>query len=129
MADKKTVYIIDDDQFLLDMYAIKFRESGYNVTTCARGADALEAFAKGTNPDVLLLDVVMPNLDGFQILEEIRSKKLIPNTTIVILSNLGQNEDIDKGMSFDIQGYIVKASSTPSEVVAKVGEIHNKNSK
>ena len=127
MAEKKTVHIIDDDQFLLDMYAIKFRESGYEVKTSARGSDALEEFGNGESPDVLLLDIVMPNLDGFQILEQIREKKLIPNTLIIILSNLGQNEDIEKGMSYGVQGYIVKASATPSEVVAKVDEIREKS--
>ncbi|MDP3988749.1 MAG: response regulator [bacterium] len=129
MADKKTVYIIDDDQFLVDMYAIKFRESGYDVKTSTRGTAALEEFEKGESPDVVLLDIVMPTLDGFQILEEIRKKKLIPDTVIVILSNLGQQEDIEKGTSFNIQGYIVKASCTPSEVVAKVGAIVKKAQK
>jgi len=123
MVNKKTVHIIDDDQFLVDMYSIKFRESGYDVKTSTRGAAALEEFENNKAPDIVLLDIVMPTLDGFQILEEIRKKKLIPDAVIVILSNLGQQEDIDKGTSYGVQGYIVKASCTPSEVVAKIGSI------
>lgn len=126
MVEKKKVYIIDDDQFLLDMYAIKFRESGFDVQTNPRASDALLEFEKDATFDVLLLDIVMPQLDGFQFLEIVRSKKLISNAVIIVLSNLGQNEDIEKGMSYGVQGYIVKASCTPSEVVQKVSQILEK---
>ncbi len=120
----QNVLIVDDDKFLLDMYAMKFSEQGFSVMTAMNGTDALTKLsAKDVTPDIVLLDIVMPGTDGFEVLAQIKEKKLIPTSLIIVLSNLGQKEDIDKGMSLGADGYIVKASATPTEVVAKVREI------
>lgn len=118
------VLIVDDDKFLLDMYAIKFSEQQYAVTTALNGTDALAKLSsKEVEPDIILLDIVMPGTDGFEVLRQIKEKKLAPQSAVIVLSNLGQKEDIDKGIALGAQGYIVKASATPTEVVAKVKEI------
>jgi len=119
-ATKHSIFIVDDDQFLLEMYALKFTQSGFAVDSCLSSTQALTKFAEGPSIDILLLDIVMPQLDGFGVLAKIKEKKLLPNTKIIILSNLGQKEDIEKGLSLGADGYIIKASSTPSEVVEKV---------
>jgi len=122
-----TVYIVEDDKFLLDMYVLKFSEYKFDVVTSFGGEEALKKIKEGKlNPDVMLLDLVMPGISGFELLETIRKENLLENTAIIILSNLGQKEDIDKGMSLGADGYIVKASATPSEVVEKVRDIIKK---
>ncbi len=120
---RKHLFIIDDDKFLLDMYLIKFQERGFKVDTALSAADALNKMSEGMVPDVILLDIVMPEMDGFELLQKMKEKKLLGASTVVILSNLGQKEDIDRGLSLGADGYIVKAASTPTEVVNKVLEI------
>ena len=121
---KYSVLIVDDDKFLLDMYALKFSEQGFDVHTAFSGTDALAKLQAGSSKmDIILLDVVMPGVDGFDVLQEVKKNKLAPQVKIIILSNLGAKEDIDKGMALGADGYIVKASATPSEVVKKVLEI------
>jgi two-component system, OmpR family, response regulator len=119
----KNIFIIDDDKFLLDMYALKFTDSGFTVSANADAQEALSKIEAGFHADVILLDIVMPGMDGFAFLEELQKRRLAGNTILVILSNLGQKEDIEKGLHLGAHGYIVKASSTPSEVVEKVKQI------
>lgn len=127
---KKTIFIVDDDKFLVDMYAIKFDQEGFQVETSLSGSDALSKLeSKEVKPDIIMLDIVMPGVDGFAVLEQLKTKKLAPGALIVILSNLGQQEDIDKGLALGAHGYIVKASSTPAEVVKKTIEILEKRGK
>lgn len=122
MADgeKKDILIIDDDKFLLDMYAIKFNEKGFNVTSALGSVEALEKLHTGFDPAVVLLDLVMPAMDGFELLQKIKQDGLAPHAKIVILSNLGQDADKEKGKQLGADGYVVKASATPSEVVEYV---------
>ena len=121
MSLKKTVLIIEDDRFLLDMYVMKFNERGFAVETAFGGQEALAKIQKKSNkPDIVLLDLVMPGIGGFEVLEKIKTGKLLPNSLVIILSNLGQKEDIDRGLALGADGYIVKASATPTEVVDKV---------
>lgn len=127
MEKKIGILIVDDDKFLLDMYAMKFEENGFDVETALSGVDALTLLESGKKPDLILLDVVMPGVDGLEVLTTIKQKKLAEGATIVILSNLGQKEDVEKGLSLGANGYIVKASTTPSEVVTRVKEILAKN--
>lgn len=123
-GSKQKILLVDDDKFLLDMYSTKFGEAGFDVTAVSSAQDALGALKGGLVPDICLLDVIMPTMDGFQLLEEMKTKKLCgENAVCVILSNLGQQEDIDRGMKLGADGYIVKASATPSEVVTKVTDI------
>ena len=123
---KHKILIIDDDEFLLDMYAVKFKEEGFEVDIAREGKEALNKIKEGASPEVVLLDIVMPGMDGFELLETIRKEKLIPTSKIIMLSNLGQKEHLDKGMSLGAADYIVKAYFTPSEVVKKVNEVLKK---
>lgn len=120
----KKILIIDDDEFLLDMYSLKFREEGFDVEIAFNGLDAIEKISKnGLNPDIILVDLVMPNMDGFEFIREIRKKSLVQNSKIIILTNLGQKEDIEKGKSLGVDDYIIKAYFTPSEIVKKIKNI------
>ena len=115
-----SVMIVDDDKFLLDMYTLKFKEGGCLVEALSDPVAALEKLRTGTAvPDIILLDVVMPGMNGFEFLENLRKAGSAKNASVVMLSNQGQQEDIDKAMSLGASGYIVKASSIPSEVLQK----------
>lgn len=116
----RKVLIVDDDTFLLDMYSVKFKEEGFTVIPALGSVDALEKLEEGIDPEAMLLDVVMPAMDGFELLTKIKSEKMAPNAKIIFLSNLGQQSDIEKGKELGADGYIVKASATPSEVVEQV---------
>lgn len=120
---KQTVLIVDDDDFLLDMYSTKFREEGYQVEVAHKGTVALDLLKGGLQPDVMLLDIVMPEMDGFEVLHEIKKENLAKNWPIIILSNLGQKEDIERGTNLGASDYIVKAYLTPKEVVERVRKL------
>lgn len=116
----KKVFIVDDDSFLLEMYVSKFKEKGFQVTEASGSIDALNKLKEGATPDVILLDIVIPAMDGFELLSLIKSENLAPQAKIIVLSNLGQATDVQRGRDLGANGYIIKASSTPSEVVVKV---------
>ncbi len=116
----KKIFIVDDDKFLLDMYTFKFKEKGFEVIQSIGSADALIKLKGGISPDVILLDVVMPTMDGFELLSIIKKENLASKAKVIILSNLGQSDDIEKGRSLGAAGYVIKASATPSEVVERV---------
>lgn len=123
MTTPSKILIVDDDKFLLDMYSLKFSERGFEVATALSADDALAQFNAGFQPAIFLVDLIMPGMDGFQLIEKLREQGANKNAAIIILSNLGQKEDIEKGLGLGVDGYIIKASATPSEVVSKVSEI------
>ena len=116
----KKILIIDDDEFLLDMYSLKFREAGFQVEVGRSGEEALNLVRQGLKPEVVLLDIVMPTIDGFEFLRLVKKENLLQGALVVILSSLGQREDIEKGLALGANDYIVKAHSTPSEVLRKI---------
>ena len=117
------LYLVDDDRFLLDMYAVKFKAAGHEVTAYQNGEEALKALREGKAPDAMLLDIVMPNMDGFQVLEAIKKENLAQGMKVIVLSNQGQESDIEKAKALGAAGYIVKASAIPSEVFSETLKI------
>lgn len=115
------VFLVDDDRFLLDLYAVKFKNGGHDVTAFAGGEELLAELRKvdTKSPDAILLDLIMPGVDGFQTLEAIRKENLAQGSKIIILSNQGQSSDIEHAKKLGVDDYIIKASSIPSEVFAK----------
>ena len=126
-AKKRKILIVDDDSFLLDMYALKFSQNNFEVHTAEGGPQAIEKLKGGLSPDVLLMDIIMPEMDGFEMLTQINMEKLSPNSLKIVLSNKSQQSDLDRGKSLGVAGYIVKANSTPLEVINQVSEILGKN--
>src|SRR3989344_7300346 len=125
-GEKKKILIVDDDSFLLDMYAFKFSQNNFAVYTAMNGVQAIEKLKNESSFDVLLVDIIMPEMDGFEMLEKMNAEKLSPSSTKIILSNKSQQSDIDRGNSLGVAGYIVKANSTPAEVINQVMEILSK---
>ncbi|MCH7597921.1 response regulator transcription factor [Patescibacteria group bacterium] len=123
MNKKYKILIVDDDKLLLDMYSVKFNQQGFDVVIGIGGEDALAKLRDGLNPDVILLDLVMPDVDGFDFFEIINREKLCENPIVIILTNQGQESDIKRAKELGAAGYIVKASALPSEVLEQVMKI------
>lgn len=119
------IYLVDDDRFLLDLYAIKFKNAGHEVSVFGGGEDLLAALRKEgvAAPDAILLDVIMPGRSGFETLEVIRKEQLAKGSKIIILSNQGQDSDFEKAKELAADGYIIKASAIPSEVLTETVRI------
>jgi len=120
---KKKVLIVDDDKFLLDMYSVKFKEADFDVEVGVGGEDALNKLRAGLEPDVIMLDIVMPGIDGFACLEAIKKEALGGNPTVVVLSNQGQDEEVRRAKELGADEYIIKASAIPSEVLDQVKKV------
>src|SRR5258708_22123242 len=116
-GERKKILIVDDDTFLLDMYALKFSQNNFDVYTSSGGTQAIEKLQGNLKPDIILMDIIMPDLDGFEMLEKINSEKLSPDSVKIILSNKSDQSDIDRSNSLGAAGYIVKASATPLDVI------------
>jgi CheY-like chemotaxis protein len=115
------VFLVDDDRFLLDLYAVKFRNAGHEASVFGGGEELLAALRKegAVDPDAVLMDLIMPGMGGFETLETIRKEQLAKGSKIIVLSNQGQDSDIERAKQLKVDGYIIKASAIPSEVLAQ----------
>jgi len=125
---KKTrVLIIEDETMLADMYATKFSMEEFEVDKAPNGAEGLEK-ARAFKPDIILLDIIMPKIDGFGVLKRLRADAAFKDTLIVLLTNLGQEDDVKKGKQLGANDYFIKANHTPADVVEKVRQLSGKPS-
>lgn len=120
---KAGVFIVDDDKFLLDMYALKFSREGFDVAVAMNGEDALSKLREGLKPQAILVDVIMPAMDGLDFVETAKKEKLLDSTKIIMLTNQSGEAEIERAKKLKVDGYIVKATTVPSEVVAEVKKI------
>ncbi len=120
MAENKTkILLIEDEEMLANMYEVKFKNEGYDLEKALDGAQGLEK-AKSLKPDFILLDIIMPKMDGFSVLKALKEDPETKDIPVMLLTNLGQDEDRERGKQLGAIGYLVKANITPSEVVAEV---------
>lgn len=112
------ILLVEDDATLLEMYTLKAKQDGLDFLTAKDGISGLE-LAKKEVPDVILLDIMMPKMDGFAVLTELKKDNKTKNIPILMLSNLGQKADIEKGKKLGAVDYVVKASMTPTQVIDK----------
>lgn len=125
MNSKQKILLIEDDKMLLEMYSSKFTREGYDIVTAENGSEGLKS-AREHKPDLILLDIILPKLDGFAALKEIRKDAEIKDVPVILLTNLGQDQDIQKGKALGADDYFVKANHTPTEVVEKVRQLLDK---
>ncbi len=118
--DKKIIMIAEDDAFIGDIYEVKLKDAGFDVVLANNGRDAIEKLESGIRPHIILLDIVMPYMDGFDVLEAINNKDEWKDIPVVLLTNLSQKEDVDRGMALGAKDYLIKSHFTPSEVLSKV---------
>lgn len=122
----KKILIVEDDQFLLEMYSAKLKGSGFLVEIAQNGEQAL-SHIKEFNPDLILLDIVIPKMDGFEVLRQIRENPANKGIKVIVLSNLGQQSEVERGMSLGADDYFIKAHFTPSEIVHRINKFFEKN--
>lgn len=116
MADgKHKLLIVEDDAMIGSMYRTKLEQDGFIVLTADNGAQGLE-MALAERPDLVMLDIIMPQLDGFSVLQQLRASSSMKNKPIIMLTNLGTDEDKDKGKKLGATDYLVKANLTPSQI-------------
>jgi len=122
-SDKKVhVLLVEDDTFLANIYQTKFELEKFSVTVAVDGEEGLEV-ARKKRPDVILLDILMPKMDGFTVLEELQKDKSTKDIPVILLTNLGQKDDVERGLQMGAAGYLIKAHSKPSETVKKVKSV------
>jgi DNA-binding response OmpR family regulator len=119
---KGEVLLIEDDNFIGVMYTRKLENAGFVVRWAMDGEEGWQELRKQC-PDLVLLDIVLPKRDGFVILEEMRKDEKLRHIPVIILSNLGQKTDVERGLSLGADDYVVKAHFTPAEVVERVARL------
>ncbi len=121
-AGKPRVLVVEDDSFLAGMYLTKFGLEGFNVELASDGKDGVRK-SKEWKPDIILLDVVLPVMDGFSVLEAVRNDPDTKGIPVILLTNLGQKGDVERGMNLGATDYMIKAHFMPSEVIDKVKQL------
>lgn len=115
----KKILLVEDDNFIREIYQHELEKAGLEITTAATGKAGLD-LAKSQDFDLILLDIMLPEIDGFKVLEALKADGKTKNIDIVILSNLGQDDLLNKALSLGAKAYIIKSSTTPQQVVTEV---------
>lgn len=115
----KKILIIEDDKFLRELIAEKITKEGYIAIEAEDGEKGLKKFSE-EKPDLVLLDLILPGIDGFEILSRIKKDPTLPQVPIIILSNLGQRDDVERGLSLGAIDFLIKAHFTPQEIIDKI---------
>lgn len=122
MAQTK-ILLVEDDQLLIRMYQRKFKSDGYDLHVATNGADGLVA-AKDVKPDLVMMDIMMPKMNGLQALEKMKADAELNKIPVILLTNLGgSQDDIERGLQMGAVAYLVKSDTRPDQVVAKVKSV------
>ncbi|MFH1457331.1 MAG: response regulator [Patescibacteria group bacterium] len=119
---KIKILLVEDERSIADMYKMKFEREGFEVIYIDNGDGVLKTVLE-KKPNIVLLDIILPKVDGFSVLKELKNNSKTKMTPIIMLTNLGQEEDINKAKKLGVDEYLVKANLTPTQVVEKVKEI------
>jgi DNA-binding response OmpR family regulator len=123
----KKLLVVEDDPFLSDIYNTKLKQAGYDIDMAMTGEECVQKLASGVY-DLMVLDIVLPQLDGWEVLARVKemrrqnSNPALNGLKIIILSNLGQKEEIKKGLDLGADGFMIKAHFTPSEVAEEINK-------
>ncbi|MCX6791262.1 MAG: response regulator [Candidatus Gribaldobacteria bacterium] len=121
------VLIIEDDKFLRELMSKKLSSEGFETIEAVDGESGIKKM-KEEKPDMALLDLILPGIDGFEVLAKVKEDPATASIPVVILSNLGQREDVEKGLKLGATDYLVKAHFTPNEIIKKVRDVLSKKS-
>ena len=119
MNNKKTILLVEDDAFVSDIYHTKLTEEGYEVIIAENGLEAMKKLGE-IAPDLILLDIVMPYMDGLEVLNKLKADEKWKQIPVILLTNLSQKEEVEEGLKSGANDYLIKSHFTPSEVVTKV---------
>jgi len=116
---EKTILIIEDDKFLRELISQKLIKEGYNISEAVDGEEGIKKI-KEEKPGLVLLDLILPGIDGFEVLTKMREDPSLSSIPVIILSNLGQKEDVERGLKLGAADYLIKAHFTPGEIIDKI---------
>ena len=123
--EQKKILLAEDDVFVSDVYRTRLKSEGYNVDVVGDGREVLTHLEKSV-PDIILLDIMMPYMDGMEVLSVIKSREDLKSVPILMLTNNSEKENVQKALSLGVEGYIIKSHFTPSEIVTKVNMLFDK---
>jgi len=115
----KKILIVEDDKFLRELIVQKLVREGFKISEAIDGEEGIKKI-KEEKPDLVLLDLILPGIDGFEVLSRMKEESVLTSIPVIILSNLGQKEDVEKGMKLGAADYLIKAHFTPGEIIAKI---------
>lgn len=126
MNEKKQIHVlvVEDDTFLSNIYKTKFEMEGFKVSTADNGEMGYKD-TKKKKPDIVLLDILLPKMDGYAVLNSLKTDPETKDIPVIMLTNLGQKDDVEKGLEMGAADYLIKAHFKPSETVAKVRKVLN----
>lgn len=113
------ILLIEDDKFLRELIIQKLGKEGFDVVEAAEGEEGVVKMGK-EKPDLVLLDLILPGIDGFEVLRRVKADATTASVPVIILSNLGQRDDVEKGIELGAVDYLIKAHFTPGEIVEKI---------
>ena len=118
----KAILIIEDDKFLRELIVQKLIKEDYEVSEAVDGEEGIKKI-KDEKPDLVLLDLILPGIDGFEVLSRMKEESDLSSTPVIILSNLGQKEDVERGLKLGAVDYLIKAHFTPGEIIEKIKKV------
>ncbi len=118
-TQKVSILVIEDDKFLRELITRKLTEENYKIADAVDGEEGIEKVKK-EKPDLILLDLILPGIDGFNVLSQLKGNSELSDIPVIILSNLGQREEVEKGLKLGAIDYLIKAHFTPGEIVVKI---------
>ncbi len=118
----KKILVVEDDRFLRELITQKLAREGYDVSEAVDGEDGVKK-AEEEKPDAILMDLILPGIDGFEAITKIKEKPDFENTPIIILSNLGQRDDVERGLKLGAVDFLIKAHFTPGEIIEKIEKV------
>ena len=124
---KESILIVEDDKFLRELLVRKLKIAGFRISTAIDGRDGLKKI-KEALPRLILLDLILPGIDGFEVLKQIKKDSQTNKIPVIILSNLGQKEEVEKGLQLGADDYMIKAHFTPDEIIARIKKLLGKGS-
>jgi DNA-binding response OmpR family regulator len=124
--EKKKILIVEDDNFVAEVYLAKLTEMGYEAILAQNGEEGLAALKKD-KIDMILLDILMPIMSGMEMLEEIKKNEEWKNIPVILLTNVGEKESIQKVREMGVKNYLIKSHFTPAEVIEKIESVFKEN--
>ncbi|HEX8974151.1 MAG TPA: response regulator [Patescibacteria group bacterium] len=122
MSDQKKILLVEDDMFIRDIYQMKLSQEGFVVEAAENGVEALKKLEQFL-PDLILLDIIMPYMDGMETLRHIKSEDRFKNIPVIMLTNISEKDKVDEGVKYGVTDYLIKSHFTPAEVVQKVNSL------
>jgi DNA-binding response OmpR family regulator len=116
------IVVVEDDKFLRELITQKLTREGYQAIGAVDGEDGVEKIST-EKPDLVLLDLILPGIDGFEVLTNIKEKEELKDIPVIILSNLGQRDDVERGLKLGAIDFMIKAHFTPTEIIAKIQRV------